>query len=182
MTEKPKKRYKCPHGRDRYRCKECGGVGICPHGRVRAACTECRGQEICEHGMRRTLCKQCEGGGRCVHDRRRDACPICRPRAAYAQYVGNDRRKYGTLPKDFMSFEIYSGLIERNCTWCRRTPLVVGGMGIDRRDNSLGHVAGNIEPCCRRCNWRRGTATWEDFGAYLLDMGLIYGRQEETYE
>ena len=25
----------CPHGRQRYKCKECGGKGICEHGRQR---------------------------------------------------------------------------------------------------------------------------------------------------
>ena len=32
----------CPHGRQRYYCKECGGSGICEHGRVRSKCKECR--------------------------------------------------------------------------------------------------------------------------------------------
>ena len=33
----------CPHGRRRYRCKECGGASICEHGRVRSVCKECGG-------------------------------------------------------------------------------------------------------------------------------------------
>ena len=36
-------RKKCPHGRRRYQCKECGGVSICPHGRQRNLCKECGG-------------------------------------------------------------------------------------------------------------------------------------------
>ena len=35
------KRGKCPHGGQRYRCKECGGAGICAHGRQRSQCKEC---------------------------------------------------------------------------------------------------------------------------------------------
>ena len=31
----------CPHGRRRYRCKECGGAGICEHGRRRSQCKDC---------------------------------------------------------------------------------------------------------------------------------------------
>ena len=38
----------CPHGRRRYRCKECGGSGICEHGRERSICKECGGSGICE--------------------------------------------------------------------------------------------------------------------------------------
>ena len=32
---------RCPHGRQRYYCKECGGGGICEHGRRRSKCKEC---------------------------------------------------------------------------------------------------------------------------------------------
>jgi hypothetical protein len=43
----------CPHGRQRYRCKECGGGSICEHGRIRYECKECGGSRICEHGRQR---------------------------------------------------------------------------------------------------------------------------------
>jgi hypothetical protein len=29
------KRLKCPHGKQKSRCKECGGSGICAHGRIK---------------------------------------------------------------------------------------------------------------------------------------------------
>ena len=53
----------CPHGRQRYFCKECGGSGICEHGRVRSQCKECGGSGLCEHGRQRSKCKECGGGG-----------------------------------------------------------------------------------------------------------------------
>ena len=31
----------CPHGRQRYYCKDCGGKGICEHGWQRNRCNEC---------------------------------------------------------------------------------------------------------------------------------------------
>ena len=34
---------RCPHGRQRNYCKECGGSGICEHGRQRSKCKECGG-------------------------------------------------------------------------------------------------------------------------------------------
>ena len=34
---------KCEHGRERYRCKECGGGSICEHGRQRYRCKDCGG-------------------------------------------------------------------------------------------------------------------------------------------
>jgi len=55
----PKERKKCPHGRDQYVCKECGGAGICIHGRKRSVCKVegCGGASICPHGRRRSDCK-----------------------------------------------------------------------------------------------------------------------------
>ena len=50
----------CPHGRQRFRCKECGGASICKHGRERYKCKECGGAGICEHGRRRYDCKECK--------------------------------------------------------------------------------------------------------------------------
>jgi hypothetical protein len=49
-----KKRAKCQHGRERSRCKECGGASICQHGRHRSGCKECGGAGICQHGRRRS--------------------------------------------------------------------------------------------------------------------------------
>ena len=34
-------RYRCEHGRERSRCKECGGSAICEHGRERRRCKQC---------------------------------------------------------------------------------------------------------------------------------------------
>ena len=51
----------CPHGRQRPKCKECGGSSICEHGRRRSTCKDCGGGGICEHGRRRSTCKECGG-------------------------------------------------------------------------------------------------------------------------
>ena len=55
----------CPHGRERRKCKECGGASICEHGRERNRCKECGGASICEHGRIRSGCKECGGKGIC---------------------------------------------------------------------------------------------------------------------
>ena len=39
-------RKKCEHGRERSRCKECGGSSICEHGRRRGRCKECGPQAV----------------------------------------------------------------------------------------------------------------------------------------
>ena len=70
-------RKKCEHGRERSRCKECGGSSICEHGRRRTMCKDCGGGSICEHGRRRTQCKDCGGSSICEHGRRRTMCKGC---------------------------------------------------------------------------------------------------------
>ena len=67
----------CEHGRRRYDCKECDGPGICEHGRQRYDCKECDGPGICEHGRIRSQCKECGGSQICEHGRRRSQCKEC---------------------------------------------------------------------------------------------------------
>ena len=52
---------KCIHGRERAKCKDCGGVSICSHGRQRSQCFLCQGGSICSHGKLRSRCKDCGG-------------------------------------------------------------------------------------------------------------------------
>lgn len=52
-------RPKCPHLRQRYYCRDCGGGGICPHGRIRPQCFDCGGSAFCQHGRRRMSCAKC---------------------------------------------------------------------------------------------------------------------------
>ena len=68
---------KCEHGRQRHRCKDCGGASICEHGRHRYRCKDCGGVGICEHGQYRNLCKECGGASICEHGRRRSQCKEC---------------------------------------------------------------------------------------------------------
>ena len=78
ITKKPKYvRPKCPHGRRRCYCKECGGGSICEHGRRRAKCKECGGSGLCEHGRERCKCKECGGSQICEHGRERAKCKEC---------------------------------------------------------------------------------------------------------
>jgi hypothetical protein len=68
---------KCPHNRQKSRCKECGGASICEHNRQRSQCKECGGASICEHNRRRSRCKECGGSGICEHNRQRSMCKPC---------------------------------------------------------------------------------------------------------
>ncbi len=70
-----KPRQKCPHGRQRSRCKSCGGTGFCKHGRQKSMCRDCGGTSVCEHNRLRSKCKTCGGSAFCKHGRSR--CKSC---------------------------------------------------------------------------------------------------------
>ena len=50
-------RWYCEHGRQKSRCRHCGGAGMCPHGRRKYVCHDCGGSDICRHDKRYSLCK-----------------------------------------------------------------------------------------------------------------------------
>lgn len=68
---------KCPHNREKYRCKDCGGKGICEHNRVRIQCKECGGSQICKHNKFKASCKDCDGSQMCIHNRQKSKCTDC---------------------------------------------------------------------------------------------------------
>jgi len=68
---------KCEHGRIKYSCKECGGLGICEHRRIKSQCKECGGSRICEHGRMKAQCKDCGGSQICEHRRPKYRCKDC---------------------------------------------------------------------------------------------------------
>lgn len=40
---------KCPHGKQKSFCKDCGGSQICEHNKHKSQCKDCGGSGICEH-------------------------------------------------------------------------------------------------------------------------------------
>jgi hypothetical protein len=68
---------KCPHNKQRSRCKKCGGSQICSHDRRRSICKDCGGSSICEHNKIRSRCKLCGGSEICIHNRHRGICKDC---------------------------------------------------------------------------------------------------------
>jgi len=68
---------KCEHGRQKSKCKECGGSSICKHSRQKSQCKECGGSSICEHGRFKSTCKECGGSSICEHRRIKSTCKEC---------------------------------------------------------------------------------------------------------
>ena len=64
-ADKPKKVYPpvmCHHGKRKYRCAECGGIGLCEHGRQKDQCAICRtGTYFCiVTGKAKKDCRHCK--------------------------------------------------------------------------------------------------------------------------
>ena len=64
-ADKPKKVYPpvmCHHGKRKYRCPECGGIGLCEHGRQKDQCAICRtGTYFCiVTGKAKKDCRHCK--------------------------------------------------------------------------------------------------------------------------
>lgn len=168
----------CEHGHRRSTCKECkalgiGGNDLCEHNRVRARCALCKGSGICVHGRIKESCKSCKGSSYCVHGRRSQYCTLCKPEAVYNSYVRDEKRSYGNnglLPENFMTLEEFLEIISNKCWFCNLTPEQANGMGVDRIDNSKGHVSGNMEACCRVCNQMRMDLPREIFLQYCREI------------
>jgi hypothetical protein len=100
---------------------------------------------------------------RCTHlcglERHDRAWPDTRP-GPFASYRNNAKKRK-------RSFELtkadYDALIQQPCVYCHRTITQTNKSGIDRIDNDLGYVAGNMQPCCTECNRMRGTLTIDAF-------------------
>jgi hypothetical protein len=72
-----KEKNKCPHGKRKNRCVECGGSGLCPHGKQKYGCVECGGSGICPHGKQKCRCVECGGNGLCPHGKQKYGCVEC---------------------------------------------------------------------------------------------------------
>ena len=53
---------RCPHGRQKSICYDCGGTSICVHQKRRTRCMVCGGGSMCKHGRRKSRCKEEECG------------------------------------------------------------------------------------------------------------------------
>ncbi len=135
----------------------------CEHGVRKDHCRKCDPDKFCQHNRSLYTCKHCGGNGICIHRRHRSQCSRCNPEGAYKVYVYNETRNGRQVSDNFMTLGMFCKLIKQCCWFCKRTPDEADGMGIDRIDNDLGHVLGNIESCCFTCNHMRSDSTREEF-------------------
>lgn len=73
----------------------------------------------------------------------------------YSNYCSRERKRGSVFP---MSFDEFKKYVEQRCFYCGN----ISG-GIDRIDNLLGYVKGNITPCCKTCNYMKNKTSQKDF-------------------
>lgn len=81
------------------------------------------------------------------------------------------------------NFNFYQELIkDSSCYYCLGV-LKPGGHGLDRMDNSLGHVCFNVVPCCWDCNELKGIRlSYEEMMLLVPVLREIRLRRERTKE
>ena len=139
---------KCPHGRQKTRCRQCGGGAICMHNKIRSICSQCGGGEICGHGRERRQCKLCS-----------DPLKV----AVKTILAGSKRKDLKYNRYDAQNF-IDAGFVESmlkehtRCYYndCNEELQLVeyteNLATIERLDNSIGHVKENCVIACLKCN------------------------------
>ena len=100
---------RCEHGREKSKCKDCGGVSVCCHGRIKSQCKDCGGGSICSHNRQKSRCKDCGGSQICPHNRDKSKCKDC----GGSQICPHNRQKSICKECDFQG---YLGSIVRNRT------------------------------------------------------------------
>jgi len=164
-----KEKNKCPHGRLRNTCKECGGKSICEHNRLRNTCKECGGSQICEHNRQKNRCKDCGGVSLCEHNKRKDQCKNCMNDEQKIEFIqklmiSHSRykdKKYDRYDADhFIDKPFLEGLFEdsQNCHYCNveftYNERIDSLVTIERLNNSIGHIKSNCVLACFSCNNR----------------------------
>ena len=93
--------------------------------------------------------------------------PNTSPEQRYARLRISARKRGLALDLDL---EAWIKAVKRPCHYCGG-PLSPTGSGLDRIDNALGYVAGNVLPACGTCNVLRGAlltrAQMEEIGPFV---------------
>jgi hypothetical protein len=103
-------------------------------------------------------------------------------RSLYAAYRNRTRNKRLGFS---ISFQEFSELTARPCHYCGDPPSNKWARsnrnrlngdyvynGIDRVDNALGYIRGNVVPCCRQCNSAKNTLALARFDQWIQKVNL----------
>lgn len=84
-----------------------------------------------------------------------------------------------------LNYAEFESLVTGECFYCGRKPSSlfqerVGSKcrcyynGIDRVDNTIGYLSGNVVTCCRVCNKSKHTQTYDDFVLMCHKISLMH--------
>jgi len=160
-------KYKCPHGRQKSRCFDCGGVGICEHNLRKTRCIDCGGSELCKHYRFKFQCIACDGSNICIHNKQRQWCKICTDpvKVSIQGWIVNSKqsdREYNRYDADrFIDKCFLKELVKDypNCYYCEVELQYVDNNDtlatIERLNNKFGHTKKNCVIACKKCNLSR---------------------------
>lgn len=91
----------------------------------------------------------------------------------YRQYVNSaNRRKIDLTLSESEMISIYF----MPCHYCGHKPGKLNG--IDRIDNTKGYCKGNVVPCCKLCNFMKGTL---DVDVFIDKVKSIFRNHKRNY-
>lgn len=90
--------------------------------------------------IRRRYCKECE------NKRVKTRSQTAKTRWKHSQGRSAKSGEVWEIP-----FEQYVEMLKQKCHYCN-DDLNLTGCGLDRKDNEVGYIVGNVVPCCRQCN------------------------------
>ena len=105
------------------------------------------------------------------------------------------KRCKGTNIKNELTLEQYDDLIHKNCHYCGEEPRFINHLsknkialkedfyanGIDRVDPSKNYTLTNCVPCCKRCNFMKGTLGKEEFINQIFKIyNNLWKKQNDT--
>lgn len=126
----------------RWRCKcDCGNETVVPAHALRSG------------HVRSCGCLQVGEDSRTSRESKKKTT-INRVFSQYKKHGKEANREFSLTEEEFLD------LVSSNCYYCGRPPSQVARhrqvsiqyTGIDRIDNSIGYVSGNVRPCCKWCN------------------------------
>lgn len=180
-----KLKYKCPHGKDKWKCKDCGGRSVCQHGRqghecrdcgtgfcehnrVKRSCRDCKGSSRCKHNILKQVCHECNGISICNHGKQKRRCRQCLGILASMRIMletsrASDIKKDLFNADEFIDMSTLQKLFDDNpnllCPYCQEEmnmeELNLKLVTIERIDNSIGHTKSNCILACFGCNSKR---------------------------
>jgi len=139
----------------------------CPHGKQKSRCFDCGGSELCEHNRFKFQCIACDGSNICIHNKQRCFCKICSNplKITIRNWITNSKesdKKYNRYDADrFIDKCFLKELVKDypNCFYCEVELQYINNNDtlatIERLDNSVGHIKSNCVLACRKCNLSR---------------------------